>query len=908
MSCVPPCSARRSVRWRRVTRAGLGVLLLSSLLVPSVYANDRVEARKYFQAGMALIQARQYDEGIALLGKAYQLAPHPSVLYNIGRAYLDAGRLDEALSYLKQYVEADPPDRAEVEVLVNSLQEKQEQARLQALEQARAARAPARADGVASEELTAVATQLKTLSVELERLIAAGAVARPNPNPAGQGAGGEILNEAGVSETSQPGESSPEEAGAERAPGNLADPYAPVVVSASRFSQSPLEAPNALTIITGDELRELGGHSIGEVLRQVPGLAVMAISPSDYNFSIRGFGSPLANKVLVLVDGRSFYLDFIGANLLPLLSISPSDIERIEIIRGPGAALYGANAFSGVINIITRSPGESEKGSSVTLRGGLPDFTSGDLHLNGKQGKVAYRASVGFERVERWALEVDPDRQDYETLVADPELSNKVNRFDIRLDQKVPGLGFLSLSGGMASGQVEFQAIGALRDFSVDGSYGYLRGDLVLPYNLTLQAFWNHVDLKAAPWAAPVGTLDLRSNPKSDIVDVELQWAGEQEFLVTHRLNAGIGFRNKAVSWEWLREEASEPHFSVFVQDEARLTDDLLGTFSLRYDRHPVLARLEEGSWIDRNPVSPRAAVVWRMAPTRSLRSSLGTAFRTPTFLETYINQYIPTSLDGVVVLNEGNEQLRSERILSLEVGYLEQAADGAYELEATAFANGVSSLIGLGDVQPLQTSVQPPETGEYVAGSTGFINLDEQFLSLGGELAGRIYPATGLEVYGSYSLNYVIRAPDENGETSVSVPDELLESLGCNVELFDCSTAPHRLSLGARYRLPFGVKVGADLHLTARQVWGLRSYDDSGAVAYDYVPLPAYQWLGIRVDYRSEDGRLEVGLRSSNLLTALIPVSEEEGAVITPEGTHREYPLGQPIPALVSGFMTWRF
>lgn len=907
MSRVAFCSARRPVRWSRLRRAGLGVLLLTSLASPSLYANDRVEARKYFQAGMALIQARQFDEGIALLGKAYQLAPHPSVLYNIGRAYLDAGRFEEALSYLERYVESDPPDRGEVELLVTSLKAKREQARLEALEQAReqerAARMPPKGEGVASAELVAVANQLKTLSGELERLIAAGAVERAPP----KGAGGEILAEAGVESRSSTPEQAPE-AQTESAPGNLADPYAPVVVSASRFSQSPLEAPNALTIITGEELRELGGHSLGEVLRQVPGLAVMAISPSDYNFSIRGFGSPLANKVLVLVDGRSFYLDFIGANLLPLLSISPSDIERIEIIRGPGAALYGANAFSGVINIITRSPGEAEKGSSVTLRGGLPDFTNGDLHLNGKQGGVAYRASVGFDRVERWALEVDPSRNDYETLVTSPELANKVNRFDIRLDQKVPGLGFLSLSGGMASGQVEFQAIGALRDFSVDGSYGYLRGDLVLPYNLTLQAFWNHVDLKAAPWAAPVGTLDLRSTPKSDIVDVELQWAGEQEFLVSHRLNAGIGFRNKAVSWEWLREEASEPHFSVYVQDEARLSDTLLGTFSLRYDRHPVLSRLEEGSWIDRNPVSPRAALVWRMAPTRSVRGSLGTAFRTPTFLETYINQYIPTSLDGVVVLNEGNEQLRSERILSLELGYLEQAADGAYELEATAFANGVSSLIGLGDVQPLASDVTPPETGEYVAGSTGFINLEEEFLSLGGELAGRIYPTSGLEVYGTYSLNYVLRAPDENGETSVSLPDDVLESLGCNVERLDCSTSPHRLSLGARYRLPFGIKVGADLHLTARQVWGLRSYDDSGAVAYDYVPLPAYQWLGIRVDYRSVDGRLEVGLRSSNLLTALLPATEETGAVPTGEGTHREYPLGQPIPALISGFTTWRF
>lgn len=922
-------SLRRSYRPARIV-LGLSLAVLVAHSFPA-HANERVDARKYFQAGMALIQAKQYKEGIELLEKAWLLVPHPSVLYNIGRGYMDAGDLDKALDYLERYVQTEPPDKAETQVLIDDLRRKIELAKLPAPPPVSAPRPSLPAETVASKpsrELQAVAEQLQTLTAQLNTLIAEGrtadqaagrsGTARPSAETeGGDGVGATtVLDELNPDE--EPGKTDGGEEPSEAQPSgkSLADPYAPVVVTSSRYSQSPLEAPNALTVILGDEIRRSGAHNLAEVLRRVPGLSAMAISPSDYNVGIRGFNSTLANKVLVLVDGRSVYLDFVGATLWSMLSISPSDIERIEVIRGPGAALYGANAFSGVINIITRAPGAAEDRTSVSLRGGLPDWSSGDLHLSGKQGKSAYRASVGFERLERWAIDVDPGREDYVQNAQWQDQSSHINRMDARIDQKL-GTGFLSLSGGFAGGQAEFEAVGALRDYLVDGTNSYLRGDLVLPYDVNLSAFWNHTDFRAAPWTRPTGALDITSHPRSEVFDFSAEWAHEFAGNVSHRLNSGLGFRYKTIDWEWLDSAHKEPHFNVYVQDEIKLRSDLAATLSLRYDRHPVLANLTEGSFFDKNPLSPRAAVVWRLNESRSLRGAVGTAFRTPTFIENYIAQEIPTSNDAVVIVNRGSEQLRAERIFSAEVGYLELASSGLYELEATGFLNRASSLIGLGPITPsygISESGYTPPTydpeGRWILGETGFVNESAQYTSTGLELSGKLYPLTGLELVGSYSFNYVLKnLPEDSTDdasTFIGTP-----AVNCDPDKRDCSVSPHRLEFSARYGLPLGFHLGLDFNLASRQVWGLRSFTEEGQVRIDYVTVPTYQWFEVQVDYRSPDGKLEAGLHTTNLLAAALGMSSTEtgdGAIPAPIGTHREYPLGQPVPAIFSVFTTWRF
>ena len=126
------------------------------------------------------------------------------------------------------------------------------------------------------------------------------------------------------------------------------------VVTASRKSQDLLEVPAAAYVLTHDDIERSGATSLPEALRQVPGVQVARLSSGVWAVSVRGFNDRFSNKLQVLVDGRSVYSPLFAGVLWEGVQVPLADVERIEIIRGPGAAAWGANAVNGVINIITR--------------------------------------------------------------------------------------------------------------------------------------------------------------------------------------------------------------------------------------------------------------------------------------------------------------------------------------------------------------------------------------------------------------------------------------------------------------------------------------------------------------------------------------------------------------------------
>src|SRR5262249_35118592 len=144
--------------------------------------------------------------------------------------------------------------------------------------------------------------------------------------------------------------------------------------------------------------------------------------------SLRGFNQRLSNKVLVLVNGRSIYIDLIGATLWSTLTIGVEDIERIEVVRGPGSALYGADAFNGVVNIITKPPGDGPSGISVGY--GEKDQTHGTVWATGRDKDVAFRLTAGYDFLPRWSREVPPGRQDVHLNNHDQDASSRTFRFD----------------------------------------------------------------------------------------------------------------------------------------------------------------------------------------------------------------------------------------------------------------------------------------------------------------------------------------------------------------------------------------------------------------------------------------------------------------------------------------------
>src|SRR6202040_223714 len=157
------------------------------------------------------------------------------------------------------------------------------------------------------------------------------------------------------------------------------------VTSVSKKEQKLSQTPAAVFVITEEDIRRSGATNIPDLLRMVPGLDVAQINANTWAISARGFNLQFANKLLVLIDGRAVYTPLFGGVYWDTQDVPLEDIERIEVIRGPGGTIWGANAVNGVINIITKSAANTT-GTLATLGSGTVDQGTGGLRYGGSAG------------------------------------------------------------------------------------------------------------------------------------------------------------------------------------------------------------------------------------------------------------------------------------------------------------------------------------------------------------------------------------------------------------------------------------------------------------------------------------------------------------------------------------------
>ena len=160
------------------------------------------------------------------------------------------------------------------------------------------------------------------------------------------------------------------------------------VTSVSKKSQSIMESAAAVYAITQDDIRRSGAKTIPDLLRMVPGLQVSKVNGNAWSVSSRGFNSVFSNKLLVLIDGRSVYTPLYSGVTWETNDVMIADIDRIEVIRGPGAALWGSNAVNGVINIMTKSAADTE-GAYVEIGAGSYEQGFGSFRYGGQLGDNA---------------------------------------------------------------------------------------------------------------------------------------------------------------------------------------------------------------------------------------------------------------------------------------------------------------------------------------------------------------------------------------------------------------------------------------------------------------------------------------------------------------------------------------
>jgi len=251
------------------------------------------------------------------------------------------------------------------------------------------------------------------------------------------------------------------------------------IITASKREQRIQDSPSTISIITEEDIKESGAMSIPDILRFVPGIDVMQITSSHWEVNARGLNQIRSNKMLVMIDGRSVYFDYYGGVIWQGLPIMIEDISRIEVIRGPISALYGANAFSGIINIITKSPRESA-GTNVSFDGGnLNNLRSSIIH-GGRNGKLGYKFSGNLRNVNSWR---NHNNNSEKRVIA-----------NIKLDYLISGRSSLSFDTGFEKGNIEQIILTEILKF--DGTTNYAK----LNYNysdIKFQFFWNHGEISS---------------------------------------------------------------------------------------------------------------------------------------------------------------------------------------------------------------------------------------------------------------------------------------------------------------------------------------------------------------------------------------------------------------------------
>jgi outer membrane receptor for ferrienterochelin and colicin len=901
-----------ATRWRRGAAASALVgLVIQFLAAPlPARADVRTEARQHFRRGMALIQEHRVDDGIAELEVAYEILPHPNVLYNIALAHVEGGRYEIARDYLIRYLDAEPPDRDEVATYLAAVEtrisaQSAPTATPVAGETVRAVVAPISEDDARRDIATLedAATQIEALaeSVQSDALRDRAARLREmarDRREGFEGASGRAPAEGEPSEgepgTTEPGTIGEGAAGgATGAAGGAApdpraapeqgrlragDTYEETIVAASRAAESPLDAPNSTTIVTAQDLRLSGlpNGSWAHALRRVAGVSFMHTDPGAPQATIRGLNGRLANRLVVLVDGRSLYSDFLGVTFYDLLPIGAEDIERIEVIRGPASALYGADTFTGVVNLVMREPGTAR--SYVTTSFGDGPFARVRGTMHGRDGHLRYRASAGYVRAGQYSRLAVPGSETVEPFQRDPDLG--LERLDVsgEASLRLDGGYVLRAGGALGLGEFTFQGVALLRNLVVrDARSSQVFASAETPWGLQARVFWNSLRIQLGfPWSPPGSTVSDQIS--TGLLDIESFDVLDGEVIYRARFGlgdwnndviAGLAYRLKDIRWGWVDGGAqTQHHGGVFLQDTMQIAEAVQIVLSARADLHPLAGP----------QFSPRGSIVVHPSAGQSIRLSGAAAYRSPSLTESYVSTNAELSpLRGLTLHGLGDTSLLPERIVSVELGYMNQMSD-VFALELNGYYNIVFDLIDLTrlDVYRARDRVTNPAAAydsvnrSYPVGTIQYENQPEQYQQVGGELGVRVFPIDGLDVYGNYSLHYTLPFG--------GLPGTLHD---------DARTSAHTVNAGVQYRSPFGLDVGVDFSWQSDQTWA-----EPIERGYELFHLPAYTTLNARIGLRLLGDQLELAVVGTNLV--------DDG--------HREHPFGQRIPRRFFGSATVRF
>jgi iron complex outermembrane receptor protein len=428
----------------------------------------------------------------------------------------------------------------------------------------------------------------------------------------------------------------------------------------SRREERLWDAAAPTTVITGDELRRAGINSLPEALRLAPGFHVGRVDAHTWAISARGFNDTFANKLLVMIDGRTVYTPLFSGVYWDVQDTVLEDIEKIEIVRGPGAALWGANAVNGVVNIVTKKAGETHGG---LVSGG-----------GGTEERSFLSARYGFKLSEKTHLRVFGKWFQHDESVLpngdDAHDAWQMSRGGFRLDSTLNPQNEVTLQAEAFTAdlnQTYFAPTAAppfataVRDrFDVNGGniLGRWNHEFSESSQFTLQSYYDQTDRRSFIFQELRQTIDLDFQHQVSL--------GERnEFIY------GAGYRyttdettGSPVARLFPADEGKNL-FSGFVQDQFAIVPDKFFT---------VLGVKLEHYDISGFEVQPSLRLLWKVAPKHTLWAAVSRAVRTPSRAEQDIAIDSPGAPRGFATIF-GSRDFGSETLVAYELGYRTQPA-----------------------------------------------------------------------------------------------------------------------------------------------------------------------------------------------------------------------------------------
>ena len=617
------------------------------------------------------------------------------------------------------------------------------------------------------------------------------------------------------------------------------------VTSVAKKPQKLEDAAAAIFVISQEDIRRSGLTSLAELLRLAPGVQVNQIDASTSAVGIRGFGSRFSNKLLVLIDGRAVYTPTFGGVYWDTQDTPLEDIERIEVIRGSGGTLWGANATNGVVNIITKSAAATH---GVLLSGGI-----GDQERRATARYGAALGDYGDFRVYGKHTEVLPYQRASGAATHDPM---DIQQAGFRADWRIPGGDTFTVQGDAYDGNADHSnyTVGLAQPYvaPLDFTTGVYGQNLMLRWNRalsasedwTLQFYWDHYHRS-----------DVQSREQRITYDLDFQH--HVRLATRHDVVWGAGYRRTENQFDntflvaLTPAQRSDTLLSAFVQDEIELARNLRFTLGSKFE-HNGQTGLE---------IQPNLRLLWQIDPRQTAWGAISRAVRTPSNAETNARINIAAA-PGTLVSIFGNDQLVAEKLLSYEAGYRTHFGSNL-TLDATAFYNEYDDLGTALPMRPyFETSPYPPH---YVVGSL-YSNA-------------AVARSRGLELAGNWRIDE--RWTLKGSYTRLSLTTSL--KTGGNVPV-----APKAGDSPADQWQAHGqYQANRDLY------FGASLYYRSELAAQN---LPAYTRADLQMRWRASR-ELEFSLAARNLLDSrhleLLPV---------------ETPSSTEVPRSIFGSVTWRY